>query len=317
MKYSRAFLAPLTIFALSAKAWGPLGHSTVAAVALQYLSSKTLDLVQKILCHEGLAEESLVTVANWADSYRRTKEGSYSYPYHFIDVEDDPLVGDCNVDMARDCSPKGCIVTAIANYTRRAANESLGLAQNAEAIRFLTHFFGDIHQPLHAEAIKRAGNNIPVLFNGQTSNLHRAWDADKIQDFFGNYTLEKSHVWAKLISREIDSEGGIYHEAARDWLACQDVGNPEACALQWAIESNRLNCEVVLATDPTNQELNGGFYPDWMLSIEKQIAKAGVRLAAWLNLIFTETVGFGSDAAAPLIMVTEEPSYRRMYGDLR
>ncbi|KAG9027182.1 hypothetical protein FRB95_008018 [Tulasnella sp. JGI-2019a] len=173
MKLNTKLLASFVLWGVSVNAWGPLGHSTVAAVALQYLKPETLERTRTILCHEGLAEETLVTVANWADSYKRTREGSYSYDHHFIDAEDEPLAGNCHVDMERDCSPKGCIVTAIANYTRRASDETLNIAQNAEALRFLTHFFGDLHQPLHAEGIKKAGNHIPVLFNGKQSNLHR------------------------------------------------------------------------------------------------------------------------------------------------
>ncbi|KAG8996188.1 hypothetical protein FRB94_008520 [Tulasnella sp. JGI-2019a] len=297
MKLNTKLLASFVLWGVSVNAWGPLGHSTVAAVALQYLKPETLERTRTILCHEGLAEETLVTVANWADSYKRTREGSYSYDHHFIDAEDEPLAGNCHVDMKRDCSPKGCIVTAIANYTRRASDETLNIAQNAEALRFLTHFFGDLHQPLHAEGIKKAGNHIPVLFNGKQSNLHRAWDVDKIQALFGDYTIKKAHTWAKIISREVDRKGGIYHEKAKRWLDCQDLAHPAACALKWAKESNRLNCEFVFVKDPTGKELNDGFYPDWMLFIEQQIAQGGIRLAAWLNLMFAGSTGFDTMAA--------------------
>ncbi|KAG8996182.1 hypothetical protein FRB94_008514 [Tulasnella sp. JGI-2019a] len=298
MKLTTASLALFALCSLSVNAWGPLGHSTVAAVALRYLRPEALEQTRTILSYGATEEQTLVTVANWADSYRKTKEGKYSYFYHFIDVNDEPLKGNCNVNMTRDCSKeKGCIVTAIANYTSRATDATLGTAQTAEALRFLTHLFGDIHQPLHNEGAEEGGNRIPVLFDGKPSNLHRAWDNDKIQDFFGNYTIEKAQMWAQRISREINRDGGIYHEKPEKWAFCQNLNHPTACALEWSTETNRLNCEFVYAKDPTNEELNDGFYPDWIFVIEKQVARGGVRLAAWLNLIFTGSTGFDASSA--------------------
>jgi len=44
------------------------------------------------------------------------------------------------------------------------------------ALKFLIHFFGDITQPLHCEALDVGGNTIDVTWNGASTNLHAVWD---------------------------------------------------------------------------------------------------------------------------------------------
>lgn len=99
----------------SAGAWGPLGHSTVASVALTFLKPETLHRTREILRQDNtLVDATLVSIANWADSYRKTPDGRFSYFYHFIDAEDDPASGLCQIDMTNDCPPAhGCIITAM------------------------------------------------------------------------------------------------------------------------------------------------------------------------------------------------------------
>lgn len=37
-------------------------------------------------------------------------------------------------------------------------------------------FIGDIHQPLHDEALDIGGNTVDVTFAGDSTNLHAVWD---------------------------------------------------------------------------------------------------------------------------------------------
>lgn len=103
----------LISLASTAAAWGTLGHETVALIAQSYISSQTVTFCQNIL--GDTSDTYLANVATWADSYRYTKEGSYSAPYHFIDAEDNPP-SSCNVDYNRDCGRSGCSISALANY---------------------------------------------------------------------------------------------------------------------------------------------------------------------------------------------------------
>lgn len=139
-----------------ALAWGNLGHETVALIAQNYVADDT-----KSFCEDVLGNKSdtyLADVATWADTYRREKGGTFSAPFHFIDAEDKPP-STCNVDYQRDCGDAGCVVSAIQNYTTRVSDKSLSADQRTDALKFIVHFLGDIHQPLHDEALELGGKS--------------------------------------------------------------------------------------------------------------------------------------------------------------
>lgn len=64
------------------------------------------------------------------------------------------------------------LFSAIANYTQRVVSTTLSNTEVNYALRFLVHFVGDIHQPLHDEALEIGGNDIDVTFAGALTNLH-------------------------------------------------------------------------------------------------------------------------------------------------
>lgn len=94
--------------------------------------------------------------------------------HSFIDAEDTPPTS-CSVDFNRDCTTKGCSISAIQNYTSRVQDSTLSAADQTDALKFLIHFLGDITQPLHDEAEKVGGNGIKVTWNGKATNLHHTW----------------------------------------------------------------------------------------------------------------------------------------------
>jgi S1/P1 Nuclease len=96
-----------------AAAWGTLGHTTVAFIAQNFVAADTKVFLSTIL--QDTSTEYLANVATWADSFRYTKAGKFSEPFHFIDAEDNPP-DSCSVTYSRDCGEKGCIVGAIHNY---------------------------------------------------------------------------------------------------------------------------------------------------------------------------------------------------------
>lgn len=99
----------------SAYAWGGLGHETVAFIASTFVQQGTKDFFQSIL--SDTSPQYLANVATWADSFRYTKAGRFSEPFHFIDSKDNPP-DRCNVAYSRDCGSTGCVVEAIQNYVR-------------------------------------------------------------------------------------------------------------------------------------------------------------------------------------------------------
>ncbi|KIO19674.1 hypothetical protein M407DRAFT_246091 [Tulasnella calospora MUT 4182] len=272
----------------SVHAWGGLGHKTLANVALQFLTEDTLTGVEAVLAadgHKKTPHPSIVDIATWADDWAHSKGGAFSKEFHYIDAQDDPPF-ECNVDLDRDCSGEGgCVVKAIANYTRQLINPSRNINDTADALKFLVHFIGDITQPLHAESKARGGNDIHVTWQGHRGkNLHGVWDTDIITALAGEDDKTNRDQWTETIVDEI--KNGNYKDLVPEWLSCTDVNDALNCALRWAIDSNSFICSYVLKTDPAGRELSGTYYRGAAPIVQEQIAKGGVRLAVWLNQLF-------------------------------
>ncbi|KAJ7871563.1 S1/P1 nuclease-domain-containing protein [Mycena leptocephala] len=267
------------------RAWGALGHATIAYVAQNYVTAETASWAQGVL--NDTSASYLASIASFADQFRATAAGAWSAPLHFIDAEDNPPTT-CNVDFTRDCGATGCVVSAIANYTQRAGDGQLTAADTAEAVKFVVHFVGDITQPLHDEAFEAGGNGIPVHFMGFNDNLHSDWDTFMPEELIGGSSLANAQSWANTLIAEIDSGAFAYEKAG--WIAGDTVGDAIATATRWATDGNALVCTVVMpqgaAALTAMPDLFPTYYDAVIGTIELQIAKGGYRLANWLNMIF-------------------------------
>lgn len=146
-------------------------------------------------------------------------------------------------------------------------------------MRFLLHFIGDIHQPLHTEDELRGGNGIPVLFRKKHTTLHGVWDTD-IPDKIRGGNLKDEYAQASAWADDLFANGVQG--------SCTDISTPEDCALVWAGEANKEVCAYVLKDDVEgveNQDLSGEYYDGAVPIVEELIAKAGYRLGAWLNAL--------------------------------
>lgn len=283
MAPSKTVLLPLLAAAPYAAAWGMLGHATVAFVAQNFVSPKTAKFAQQVLGDN--TKQYLGAIASWPDTYRKEPGGEFSAVYHYIDALDQPPQK-CNVVYERDCADEGCIVSALANYSSRAVTPSLGKLQQEQALKFIVHFLGDMHQPLHLEHLYVGGNGINVTFNGVKTNLHAVWDNNIPEKLIGNFTLERAHDWASDLTREI--KHGQYKKESKAWTRGMNPAKPIDSAMIWANDGNALVCTTVLpdGADPLfNQEVSGNYYETAIPVVQKQIAKAGFRLAAWLDRI--------------------------------
>ncbi|KAL8950093.1 MAG: hypothetical protein Q9222_003857 [Ikaeria aurantiellina] len=276
MRASTSAALALLVSAPAAHAWGVVGHATVGTIADHYLTSQARSYVSSLLG----AGVTMASVASWADDYRYTTAGRFSAPFHYIDAEDSPP-SSCGVDLSRDCGAGGCIVSAITNYTQRVNDRRYTVAHRKEYLEFLIHFIGDITQPLHDEAELVGGNQIPVLWEGNKTNLHATWDTQMVEKDAGGYGAAVITSFSKKLIAAIDS--GAYASQRASWISCTNVKTASACALKWAQDANAINCAYVLKMDETNKELDGAYYTGAKPYIEMQIAKGGYRLATWIN----------------------------------
>jgi len=93
-------------------------------------------------------------------------------------------------------------------------------------------------------------------------------------------------AWGNQLTESIKT--GIYQPLAESWLTGMDLFDPVTSSLIWAEDSNALICSTVLkggVEAVEGQELGGAYYEAAVPVLELQIAKAGYRLAKWLDLI--------------------------------
>ncbi|MCJ1476195.1 hypothetical protein MMC13_004860 [Lambiella insularis] len=311
-----AILTAVLAAAPSTHAWGELGHSTIAYVASNFLTPATVKYCRTIL--GDTSASYLASVAPWADTYRSESAGRFSAPFHFVDALDNPPTS-CDVVYSRDCGTGGCVISAINNYvtlspfpflipspsfpvstltppqTARIQNPKLSSTDTAEALKFLVHFIGDIHQPLHDENYDLGGNDVSVTFAGTSTNLHAVWDTYIPEKYAGSDTLPNASKWAATLTTAIKS--GAYKSQAAGWLAGVNLTNPIATATLWASQANAFVCSEVVPSGwsaVAGKDLSTSYYTAVLPTVQLQHATAGYRLAAWLNLIATGSTGLAT-----------------------
>lgn len=277
--------AALSLFFRLARAWGDMGHETIAYIAQDFVSSDTVTFVQNAL--SDTSTSYMANAATWADSYRYTSAGTWSKPLHFIDANDSPPTS-CSVNFDRDCDNDACVVAAISNFTAQLQDASTSTAELLNAMRFVIHFVGDIHQPLHDEALDVGGNTIDVTYDGDSTNLHHIWDTQIPEQLAGGSTIAVARTFATTLTTAI--KDGSYGWNTSSWLDGMSVADTQSSAMVWASQANAYVCSDVLVNGVSAVEtgdLDGAYYTAHVDVARTQIARAGYRLGAWLNLIAT------------------------------
>jgi hypothetical protein len=138
------------------------------------------------------------------------------------------------------------------------------------------------------------GNLINVTFNGVKTNLHSIWDTAIPQKAVGNFSQANALSWATNLTSEI--KHGQYKKESGTWLQGLDAKDAINSSLVWARDANRYVCTTVLPDGPDavfGKELSGAYYETAIPVVKKQIAKAGYRLAAWLDAIVEQAEKHG------------------------
>lgn len=235
---------------ISCFAWGPVGHRIVAERAEAKLTHEAQRAVKELLSEES--EPTLAGVANWADDAKNKQTA----PLHFINFPRN----DCHYTPERDCPDGKCIVAAIEKYKEKLLTPSLPKKERTKALKYLVHFVGDIHQPLHAGyADDKGGNTYQVQFQGKGTNLHKVWDSQLIQALYGDMPP---------LFTEVSVNIGTLSPATWAEESCQIVATQSIYP-----KAHKITQEYVNRIQPI---------------LETQLAIAGDRLAALLNQIFTQ-----------------------------
>jgi len=262
-----ALAALLVAGAAHALAWGPDGHSIVAEIAQRRLDGAAQAQVQRLLG----PGHSLASEASWGDEVRSERPGTFRW--HFVDI---PLA-ESSYRAARDCSatPKGdCIVAELerARQSLRCGDER----ERREALLWAVHLVADLHQPLHAIAEEQGGNTVAteVAITGlrcprctpprASQNLHGVWDTS-------------------LIAATAWSWGAYVRRLESGWLATAEAHDAaRGNIVDWANETHAVAREV-WAWTPADRVIGDDYYRRALPVLDRQLGRAGLRLAAFLN----------------------------------
>jgi hypothetical protein len=248
------FACPSEVFA-----WGSEGHRIVAEIAEQYLTSDTARQVRELLAIENAT--TLADVANWSDQIRGQRRETA--PWHFVDI---PLCASA-YNRNRDCPDGECVVAKIEQFVAELRDPSSPPQERLEALKFVVHFVGDLHQPLHAsDNGDRGGNAIHVVFLGHRTNLHAVWDtgilAPAVKGDERTYAMR------------------LVHEITQPIIAAWSRGS----VVDWTNESHAIAVRSIYGDLPHAAGPLPASYEQAALPIVNgQLERAGLRVAATLN----------------------------------
>jgi len=246
-----------------ALAWGKTGHRVVAAVADKQLSGLARARVQQILGTESLDEAS-----TWPDEMRSAPDVFWqktASPWHYVTVD----------GFTYDHAPSGGDgITALTKYSAVLRDRGASLADRQLALRFIVHIVADLHQPLHAgKPGDRGGNDVKVTWFGRPTNLHAVWDSALVDEEQLSFT-----EWAERLNRR--TEPG---DLIDNW-----VENPAV----WINESTQIRDSIY----PAKTDLSYDYVYRSAPIVRRRLQLGGIRLAAYLNRLFSEPMTDASDA---------------------
>lgn len=232
--------------------WGYEGHQVIALIAEHYMTQTALRKARNLLGGATLDE-----MASWADQYRH--DHPETGPWHYINI---PLA-DSTIDMARECPDGNCVIAKTRQFLAVLKDPKSSRAEKAQALKFVIHFIGDLHQPLHDEDNHGEGGNLRcVIFDGRPDNLHWIWDTGLLED------IDRDPA---TFARELENR--ITPLDRRTWVRGSIKG--------WALQAHRI-ARTVAYGDLGNRDaapITPAYRRKTDPVIELQLERAGVRLA--------------------------------------
>lgn len=325
-----ALLSLLAITPMRGYAWGDHGHRTVARVAARYLDDKASAAINEILkadpylaqkCpNESSLELKLACIASWPDPPLKD-ERPYTANWHFVDIPV-TMVGNepfrtSSYDVTRDCamSKRGdCAILALERLKLVLANPKEAPISRVEALKFIVHIVGDLHQPLHNVTDKKdinderdlgdLGGNTKIVqwLSMETSprwkdyhwNLHMVWDEGILDRTLEILKTDESGYVNQLVST-LPAKGS-------PMLAAYQTGDSVA----WADEGYKLAVFYAYRKLPAYDEnykytkagkeayggyildAKSGYYEATHEVVNLQLKKGGLRLARLLNDLLSQ-----------------------------
>ena len=262
-----------------ALAWGDWGHEAIAHIAYGGLDSSIQSKIKSLIYPKTLED-----IAPLPDDYCHSAAGKWSCPCHYVNVPRNALHFDLDVDCAGIC----CVAKAVNNYTTILQDHQAdwatckyGSGNPPCALEFLTHFSGDIHQPLHVGyGYDRGGNLQNCYWYGELTELHEVWD-NKIIEKYASSVDELIQNLQQYISSVGSSQ-------VEQWADNQSTDS-------WADESfyyvrttvYKFNSSSPYPAVPQfTPNLSDWYYNQNLPVVKQRLAQAAVRLQKKLSDLF-------------------------------
>jgi len=301
-----AALPLLTAVPAPAVAWGPAGHRIVAAIAMDRLravSPATARAVTRIL-----GTTTIAAAAVWPDTLRADPQRAYTLPWHFVDIPTtadhyDPL-RDCKLQAGRPACALGrdptcgdCIVAEMERCERDLRNPHTSANKRREALMFLVHFVGDLHQPLHcADDHGDHGGNTKLvcLFRhcwdtygqniGKNYTLHAAWDSYMIAHQEVTEHLDERH-YAERLERTIAqlSPAAIAERERGTFVAWAEQSHQKAVMHAYKLPPRVKRRNPYDRVSRLYYPIGEAYFDESIAVIDDQLINAGIRLAKVLR----------------------------------
>ena len=279
LRFPTILLLLLALVAPDAAAWSAQGHRMVGELAQRHLTPAANAQVAVLL--QGESDPTLGGVASWADSLRKSSPESYKRTerWHYVNFPS----GSCAYQPERDCPDGNCVVGQIERQRATLADRTRPPAERRDALKFLVHFVGDVHQPLHASNRKdKGGNDFQISLRTDLqpeayaqknyvdgvmgTNLHSIWD----YYILASEGLSNSQYADRLSARPWPPKPAGKSATPADWAG-------ESCKL---IDSQRLY--------PQSHKMDSRYLDAQRPLAERQLRIAAKRLADLLNATLTD-----------------------------
>jgi hypothetical protein len=242
-------------------AFGALGHAVIADLADAQLTPAARAEVTKILAHGQY--QHLRDIGSWADQIRedarlrRDPAVRASARYHYLNFPR----GNCHYDAERDCPHGACVVGAIQRFSNVLGDRGADHHARLEALKWVVHLVGDVHQPLHAGyADDLGGNRVQIRFADRGSNLHWLWDIGLIEA----RRKDRASIVESLNAPSLPTTAA----------QADDV-------VKWAEASCRMLVDEPIY--PAKRTIDRAYVEAMQPLLDRQLKRAGAHLAATLN----------------------------------
>lgn len=263
----------LLLSAIVLISWGVTGHRTIGKIAENHLTPQAAAAVRELLGTATLAD-----VSTWPDEVRSQPEYKHTAPWHYLNLSLGLSYAEFQQKVEHMTEEN--VYSAVLKQEQVLGSTESTREEKIEALKFIVHFVGDLHQPMHvSRAEDKGGNTIQLNYEGKGTNLHAVWD-----------------------SKLLDHQGLDYNQLAEkyDHVSDKQVKEWQSDPLiRWVWESYQISTKLYTEVDAmSSRSIDDSYYQAQIEIIHQRLVMAGVRLAGVLNGIFRNGLAASAGAAS-------------------